>query len=231
LVRDAQATISALLTQALEILPELTPRWDLLVFVDGSTDATPEVVHELTRSYPQVAVIHHRERRGEAYCFRSAVKNTRGDALLLRSDECDLDLGGVHKMWTKLPAHDVVIARPIVAAVVERAAGSRRRQLAARLGAPVALQMIHRRVIESWACGQDPGPLEAFLAGKGYRPHEVELRPQRLSTIGQLKSLSSAPQSFGANPVTPWHLDRAADAGAPKQPNYLARLKAFAWGE
>ena len=37
----------------LEVLPELTPRWDVLVMDNGSTDATVEVAHELVGRYPQ----------------------------------------------------------------------------------------------------------------------------------------------------------------------------------
>jgi len=233
LVRDAQATISALLSQALEILPELTPRWDLLVFVDGSADATPEVVHELTRSYPQVTVIHHTERRGEAYCFRTGVRKTRGEALLLRSEECDLDLGGIHRMWKKLAAHDLIIARPHDAAVVGRGAASKWRRSAARLSPTPALQMIKRRAIENWAFGQDEDPLQVYLARQGYPHHEVELRPQPLPTIARSNSPSSRNEALEANGPAglPWHYDRGTAAGEPKQPNYLARLKSFAWGE
>jgi hypothetical protein len=233
LVRDAQATISALLTQALEILPELTPRWDLLIFVDGSADATPEVVQELTRSYPQVAVIHHTERRGEAYCFRAGVTKTRGDALLLRAEECDLDLGGIHKMWKKIAAHDLIVARPQAAAEVGRGTPSKWRRSAARRKATPALQMIRRRAVESWASGHDEDPLQVFLARKGCPQHEVELRLQQASSVMRSHSPPSRGKALEASqPIAlPWHYDRGTAAGEPQPPNYLARLKEFAWGE
>ena len=53
-VYNAQATLQGLIAQALEVLPDLTPRWELLVIDNGSTDATPEIAVDLTRPWPQM---------------------------------------------------------------------------------------------------------------------------------------------------------------------------------
>src|SRR5690348_9497241 len=58
-LRNDADRVSLIFTQALEILPELTPRWNLVLFDDGSTDATGESLAELVRAYPQATVIHH----------------------------------------------------------------------------------------------------------------------------------------------------------------------------
>ena len=90
--------------------------------------------------------------------------------------------------------------------------------------------MIRRRALEDWAAGHGGQDLQAFLAAKGYRQHEVELRrswnaamvPRRLPDPS-LKDNSARLQ--------PQHCDRGEEAGRPKRPNYLLRLKAFALGE
>ena len=52
------------------MLPELTPRWNLVLLDDGSSDATPEILEELARPYPQVSVIHNSVSEGDGACFR-----------------------------------------------------------------------------------------------------------------------------------------------------------------
>ena len=93
------------------MLPELTPRWELLIVDDGSTDATPEVIQELIRPYPQADVIHHSAERGDTACFRAGMQRMRSDVLLLRAESCDLDLAGLDKMWKKISSHDLIVAR------------------------------------------------------------------------------------------------------------------------
>ena len=77
-VRNGAATLSSLLSQIVEILPELTPHWDLLVVDDGSTDATPEVLQELTRPYPQIRVIHHSVPQGDGARAFAVARWARG---------------------------------------------------------------------------------------------------------------------------------------------------------
>ena len=248
-VRNAQATVSSFVAQALEVLPEMTPRWDLLIIDDGSIDATPEIVAELTRFYPQVAVIHHSTQRGEAACFRSGVRQTAGDVLLFRGEECDLNLSGIHKMWKRIAAHDLVIARSYPAAgrgggaiasggVVGAGAGALAavrptalspRRPAERSGQTLALQMIRRRALAGWAAGADED-LQQYLARKAYPQHEVDLS-RALPTAVTTSRASTAGTASSAALSRPQHCDSGAAGSGPRRPNYLTRLKAFALGE
>jgi hypothetical protein len=228
-VRNREATLAALVVQVVEVLPELTPRWELLIVDDGSTDATTEVIQELIRPYPQAAVIHNSAERGDTACFRAGMQRTRSDVLLLRSDSCDLDLAGLDKMWKKISSHDLIVARAHGdAAPGRQPAPSLRKQMSKAVVGP-ALQMIRRRAIESWITGRSPQDLQSYLALKGYPQHEVELRHASWSKGARGKAAASALKNKVA--TSPQHRDEGDTAGRPKRPNYLLRLKTFALGE
>src|SRR5436190_1993479 len=83
----------------LEVLPELTSRFDLLIIDDGSTDATFEVAHELTLRYPQVGLMRHARRQGLAEVIRNGLNRTSGDMILVRDTDGGLDLHELPRLW------------------------------------------------------------------------------------------------------------------------------------
>src|SRR3954464_1004362 len=81
-------SIASMVIRAVRAAAELTPDFEVIVVDDGSADATPEIVDELARTYPQVRAVHHPKNRGYGGAlqtgFRSATKElifyTDGDA-------------------------------------------------------------------------------------------------------------------------------------------------------
>ena len=68
-LRNDADRVSHIFSQAIEILPELTPRWKLVLFDDGSADATGEILAELVRALPQAAVHHNSTAAGDRPSF------------------------------------------------------------------------------------------------------------------------------------------------------------------
>jgi cellulose synthase/poly-beta-1,6-N-acetylglucosamine synthase-like glycosyltransferase len=83
-VRDAQSTLAATVTQALEMASDLSEIFELLIIDDGSTDATIEVARELSRHYPQIRTIRHSQPLGEEAALQSAFAQSPGDVVLVR---------------------------------------------------------------------------------------------------------------------------------------------------
>ncbi|HEY2841575.1 MAG TPA: glycosyltransferase family 2 protein [Pirellulales bacterium] len=219
-VYNAQSTLRGLVELALEVLPDLTPRWELLVIDDGSTDATPEIANDLVRPWPQVSVIHHRKPLGRVGWQREGVEWSRGEILLLRDPDCQLDLGGLHKLWKRIVGQDVVVARESGRAISGRAGG--RRALPFR---EPSLQMIRRRALLDWATSDGEEELGAFLTRRRITQHEVELLSRSALSAVPGNKVATRPE-----PPAP-KSDQPQDHAAIRQPNYLTRLRAFALGE
>ena len=56
---------------ALQAARALTPDYEVIVVNDGSSDATPRVLDELARLYPQVCAVHHPKNHGYGGALRS----------------------------------------------------------------------------------------------------------------------------------------------------------------
>ena len=64
-------TIASMVVTALQAARALTPDYEVIVVNDGSSDATPRVLDELARLYPQVCAVHHPKNHGYGGALRS----------------------------------------------------------------------------------------------------------------------------------------------------------------
>ena len=85
-VKDAQATLTASVDDILDIVADTIERFEVLIIDDGSTDATNEVAHELTRHYPQVRVVCHGTPQGQAAAIRTGLKRSQGEVVVMRDE-------------------------------------------------------------------------------------------------------------------------------------------------
>ena len=120
-------TIASMVVTALLAARTLTPDHEVIVVNDGSRDATPRVLDELARVYPEVRIVHHQVNRGYGGALRSgfaaATKDivfyTDGDAqydpgemvLLWQRMTSDVDLVNGYKISRSDPLHRIVIGR------------------------------------------------------------------------------------------------------------------------
>ena len=120
-------TIASMVIRAVQTASELTPDYEVIVVNDGSSDATPEIIDELARTYPHVRAVHHPRNRGYGGAlqtgFRSATKDlifyTDGDAqydpaelkLLWHELTAEADLVNGYKISRSDPLHRIVIGR------------------------------------------------------------------------------------------------------------------------
>lgn len=82
-VHNAEATLRRSVLHTLDVAADMTPRFEVLVFDDGSTDDSYEVASELAAEFPQVRVGRHSRRRGMGPMLRNARRRASGELVIV----------------------------------------------------------------------------------------------------------------------------------------------------
>ena len=112
-VYNAQQELRPYIQQLLDILPDLTDRFELVIVDDGSTDQTEEVACELSQPFPQVQVARHPHPRGVAASVFTGLAQTTGQFILLQNIEEPLRPRVLRQFWELRNDEELVIAHPI----------------------------------------------------------------------------------------------------------------------
>jgi cellulose synthase/poly-beta-1,6-N-acetylglucosamine synthase-like glycosyltransferase len=129
-VHNVEATLHCTVREILEVLPDLTHRFDVLIVDDGSTDGTREIAHDLARDYPQVRVCCRGIRLGRAAAVHAALEQSQGEVVLLHEENQGTPIDAIHRLWQSIGGRALALDPP---QAVPPAAGFR-----AKISAPVA---------------------------------------------------------------------------------------------
>ena len=140
-VHNAETTLARQIHELLEVLPELTSRFEVLIVDDGSTDHTEEVAYDLAREFPQLQVARHAQRRGAVGAVETGLEHASGDILLVSDEQTPLSSGELRRLWGTQESGELVKAGPLGRrgsrdGSSDRAAGGVGRRLGRRLGSP-----------------------------------------------------------------------------------------------
>ena len=101
-VHNLQSRLSARAGEILEVVAELTDKFELMILDDGSTDATCDVARELVRRYPQVRLLREPIQRGRSLSIRRGLREARGDIVIAHDGEPALDARQIARLWRSL---------------------------------------------------------------------------------------------------------------------------------
>ena len=109
-VHNAQAILPRQVHELLEVLPDLTSRFDVLIVDDGSSDATEEVAHDLAVRYPQLRVVRYPHRQGGQAAIRDAIEHCDGEIIFVHGENRGASPGELYRLWQMRRDEDLVMA-------------------------------------------------------------------------------------------------------------------------
>jgi glycosyltransferase involved in cell wall biosynthesis len=110
-VKDRQSEIQRRIERLLELLCELSRDVQLIAVDDESTDATPEILDELRRQYPQLDVVRKQASVGPVQASESVLHRARGEFIFLHQSYDEIDIEEILHLWKLRKDEQLVIAR------------------------------------------------------------------------------------------------------------------------
>src|SRR6185503_18980725 len=98
-VHNVQGSLAARIEEILEVLPELTDRFELIMTDHGSTDGTWEVARDLMRQYPQIRLLREPARSGKISAIRPRLDAARGDVVIAHDGGAGIDVRAIARLW------------------------------------------------------------------------------------------------------------------------------------
>jgi glycosyltransferase involved in cell wall biosynthesis len=230
-VRNVESSLEKRAVELLEVLPELTSLFEIIIVDDCSSDSTIEVADELMGRYPQVTAVRHSQSKGRIESLRTAFHQSRGDVIFLADENCNLSLDELAKMWQTLDHADVVFGHP---AKQEDARRPVWKELTDALGGNYVMAFRHI-VSDRLSLLADSNALRRQIASQDIRWHEIEMAP-RAPQFASHHVAVRARRILSSKKAEPkgQRIDETATdsiSSHPRQPNYLARLRELMFGE
>jgi glycosyltransferase involved in cell wall biosynthesis len=97
-------TIASMVIRAVQAAAELTPDYEVIVVNDGSSDATPEIVDELARTYPRVRAVHHPKNRGYGGALQTGFRSATKELIFYTDGDAQYDPAELSALWTHMAA-------------------------------------------------------------------------------------------------------------------------------
>jgi len=94
-------TIASMVVSAVLAAGRLTTDFEVIVINDGSRDATPLILDELARVYPQVRIVHHQANRGYGGALRSGFASASKEWIFYTDGDAQYDPGELSVLWAR----------------------------------------------------------------------------------------------------------------------------------
>jgi glycosyltransferase involved in cell wall biosynthesis len=94
-----EKNIASLVQNALNVLPTLTPDYEVIVVNDGSTDNTAAVLREMERLSPNVKVVHHPRNMGYGAALRTGFDHASKELVFYTDGDGQYDVREIATLY------------------------------------------------------------------------------------------------------------------------------------
>ena len=213
----------------LDILPDITPRFEVMIVDDGSTDATRELGHDLARDYPQITLVGHAKPLGWAPAVTRQAIHAAGDFLMIHCGG-EIRSQDVVGLWR---LHDGIAAAAKARATSARVDKNLRIDPQAQMATSGQRSSTDSQssIVDA---KRQTASAQSTIQANGLGIHARAPRSNLLLIHRQ--QIPELQQSLAKLPVTSWLAAEAAKSkpagsGHVKRPSFLSRVKNFTLGE
>ena len=104
---NEEANLESLVEEALEVLPDLAEKFEIIAVDDGSKDRTPEIADELANRHPDVfRVVHHPVNLGYGAALRSGFRASRFDLIAYIDGDRQFRVADVGRLTERMVGAD-----------------------------------------------------------------------------------------------------------------------------
>ncbi len=101
--------ISTLVEQALDFMPTVADKFELIIVNDGSTDQTKQVGQALASEYDQVRIVSHEQNQGYGAALQTGFKESRYEWIFFTDGDLQFDITELKKFIRYTDEYKVVI--------------------------------------------------------------------------------------------------------------------------
>lgn len=106
---NEEENVTPVVTKALDILPTVANKWEIIIVDDGSSDRTLQVAEGLAKKNKHITVVSHTPNRGYGAALKAGLSNAQYDYIVFNDGDGQFDFGEVTKFIEKIPDYDIVI--------------------------------------------------------------------------------------------------------------------------
>jgi glycosyltransferase involved in cell wall biosynthesis len=110
-ISNAESTLARQIHRLLDILPDLTNRFEVVIVDDASVDHTVDVARDLAAQFPQVRLIRHRQTLGTEAAVRTGLQWASGRTVFVQEDPASLSPTDLRRLWALRHDEELVMAR------------------------------------------------------------------------------------------------------------------------
>lgn len=110
-VSDGETSLQRQVLELLDLLPDLTPRFEILIIDDASEDQSFEIATELSRCYPQVKLLRNHEHLGTEMSIQRGIQETQGDIVFTHESATPINMAEIVKLWEMRDDPQLLLAR------------------------------------------------------------------------------------------------------------------------